>query len=172
MVKKKSYVPRLILFGNHFNHSVLDLMGGMVEEFDLSNNDFGSMMEANVLLQYVTHFKERYSKAVIVYAYDEKGLIFHHMHMEGPCFKLQNTDDVRKLKLIRSVMNDVLLANFTNASLIQMSAAICKRVKFLPNISNKKALNASCTVATNAQNLMVANAKQVIVDFMAVNFLV
>ena len=57
MTKKKSYVARLILFGNEFQHDTLSMLGGICEEFDLCNDDFGEMEEANILLEYVINFK-------------------------------------------------------------------------------------------------------------------
>lgn len=172
MTKKQSYVPRLILFGNKFKHDTSDLFGGIVEEFDLSNDNFGTMEEANILFEYLFHFKGSYSKAQVIYAYDKRGLVFHHMHMEGPCFELKNQNDVRKLKSKAKLIDELVFLEELSQRFSQVSAAICTKVKYLPNITNKKTLNSSAVQANESHQIMLKNAKQALIEYMTANFAV
>jgi len=105
MTKKQWYVPRLILFGNKFEHDVLGMLGLMAENYDLTNGDFGEMEEANILFDYVSLVKGTYKKAMIVYCYKKEGLIFHHMFNEGPCFEIKCMEDVEKILSISKLIN-------------------------------------------------------------------
>jgi hypothetical protein len=170
MAKKKSYVPRLILFGNEFKHDTLSILGGISEQFDLCEGDFGEMEEASILLEYVSSFKGDYSKAQVIYAYDKAGLDFHHLFMEGPCFEIEGTRDVSKLKSIQHLIKHVVLAEDLSNSLSVIGARISSQIKWLPNISNKQIFNSTLASSNVAQELMVQNAKQALIDYMTVNF--
>lgn len=172
MSNKKSYVPRLILFGNKFQHDVLGMLGLMAEEYDLINGDFGEMIEADILLQYVTRFKGIYSKAMIVYCYDKKGLVFHHMFDEGPCFEIKCMEDVKKLLSISELICMTSLLSDLAIDYEVAGNQICTLVNALPKSKNKANLQGNYQSALTAQDAFFKNAKLILEEYMTSNFAV
>ena len=171
MKKGKTYPARLILFADEFSESLPIWLNGFVEEYDLTSPTvFQFCKEARILNDYVSSFDRKYKQARIVYIFNEKGLLLHKLHTQGPCFKIATSADSQMLKRYSDQLYRYLEIDKLCFQSRMISMYFFQRTK-LPKTNNlKKSLDLSFKEFEGCQIHFLHLVKKSISEFIDPNF--